>query len=815
MHYFNILLPYLKSKFSYLLRSFTNWLNFWQFCLVFGFILGFTISFSLQFEYNFLLVISIFLVIFLVTSLTRRKFYLLIFLIGLFLGFWHRGITINNINDRVTILLNNNDLPRESTTYKGLIITNKQEKDFYSYIDVLLTDNTQVRLQIPKYEDLKYLQTIEFYSTFNLPEEKINDFYYRNFLFSKNIYLIGKEVEIKNKYFDSILSNLVSEFKSLVEKTINLYINEPYSAITSAILIGNKNDIPKDVNEIIRDIGISHILVVSGMHFVIFLNIFVYLSNKINIHRKFAFVFILFLSFFYYLLVGIANIPTQRAFLGFLLVAISILFGRRHLTFLIISFVVFLQIFNNPFIFNNISFLLTTTATLALSVQVLKYNYNLNNNLLKTLISYIKINIFVSPIIFFTFKEISLISIISNILFTPLVPIIMLCGFVMFFLSFIPYLGTYFSEYLGYLINYIVKFMLDVGIKIQNSGFSTTSDAILFLIYLLALIFIVFLYDYFKFILKHKKSSLGFNSHVPYRLKFIDKISSFVYETLAKKYTFFNTKFILNYLILTSFLVYFLFKNFYFLIPSDPKVIFLNVGQGDSILIKTSNNKFGLIDTGPNKNVLYQLGQILPTFFRDIEFVVLTHPDKDHVEGIIHILDRYHVKKIFINKFQEKTDLFKYLTNKLLQRNIDTYYLTTNNDFKFGEFYFDVLWPQNYFNPNLSTNNSSISFKILVNNYMIYSFGDLESEFEIQVLSNINSQVNQLSKHSILKISHHGSKYSSSQELINYINPVFTIISVGKDNPYGHPSEEVINLLNKNDISIYRTDIHNNIILNF
>jgi competence protein ComEC len=244
-------------------------------------------------------------------------------------------------------------------------------------------------------------------------------------------------------------------------------------------------------------------------------------------------------------------------------------------------------------------------------------------------------------------------------------------------------------------------------------------------------------------------------------------------------------------------------------------MIFLNVGQGDSILIKTSNNKFGLIDAGPNKNVLYQIEEFLPIFVKDIEFVVLTHPDKDHIEGIIYILDRYNIKKVFINKFMDKTDLFKYFKNKLSQRNIDTYYLTTNNDFRFGEFYFDVLWPQNYFNPNLSTNNSSISFKIEMNNYVIYSFGDLESEFEIKALNNINSQINLSKKTSILKISHHGSKYSTSQELINYINPAFTIISVGRGNSYGHPSEEVINLLKKNNVNIYRTDMHNSVILNF
>jgi len=239
----NILFLYLRSKFSYVLRSFRNWFNFWQFCLVFGFVLGFTISFSWQSKYSPLLIVSI-LLIFLIIFLIKRKFYVFIFLICLLLGFWHHSITINNLNDRIIALLNSDHSLLERKIYRGLVITNKQEKNFYSYIDVLLVDNIQVRLQIPKYEDIKYLQTIEFSSKFYLPEEKINDFYYRSFLFSKNIYLIGKEVEIKDKYFNSIINNLISEFKLLVEKTINFYIHEPYSAITNAILIGNKNDIP-------------------------------------------------------------------------------------------------------------------------------------------------------------------------------------------------------------------------------------------------------------------------------------------------------------------------------------------------------------------------------------------------------------------------------------------------------------------------------------------------------------------------------------------------------------------------------------------
>jgi competence protein ComEC len=231
----------------------------------------------------------------------------------------------------------------------------------------------------------------------------------------------------------------------------------------------------------------------------------------------------------------------------------------------------------------------------------------------------------------------------------------------------------------------------------------------------------------------------------------------------------------------------------------------LNIGQGDALLIKTPNNYYGLIDAGKGNSILEELSKTLPFAKRQLDFIIATHHDADHVEGLIEVLQRYDIKALFINKSTESKPLTKELLRIIKDQNIQTYSLNSTNDFEIDNVKFDVVWPisQRENSEKLVENDNSISMIISYKDLDIYSAGDLSTEYEIESV-----QTYEEIDIDILKASHHGSKTSSGIDFLTTIKPEFTIISVGMNNSYGHPNQEILeNMLNINS-KVFRTDIN-------
>jgi competence protein ComEC len=237
------------------------------------------------------------------------------------------------------------------------------------------------------------------------------------------------------------------------------------------------------------------------------------------------------------------------------------------------------------------------------------------------------------------------------------------------------------------------------------------------------------------------------------------------------------------------------------------EIIFLDVGQGDSILIKTPNNKFGLIDTGPNSTVMEELDDYLPIGVNSLEFIIVTHIDSDHAEGLLSILTKYEVKNLFINKFNKRSDFTEEILNIIKEKNIYNMGISDKNDFHLDGVSFDVLWPIHINSTNtLDTNNQSIAIKLTFGELDVFLGGDLESEYENKAISNINAR-----EIDVLKASHHGSKTSSNRKFLQELAPIITIISAGINNRYGHPHEEILNNIRSINSHVYRTDIDKSI----
>ncbi len=237
-------------------------------------------------------------------------------------------------------------------------------------------------------------------------------------------------------------------------------------------------------------------------------------------------------------------------------------------------------------------------------------------------------------------------------------------------------------------------------------------------------------------------------------------------------------------------------------------VVFLDVGQGDSILIQKGTRQI-LIDGGPSgKTELAKLGKYLPYFDREIELVVATHPDKDHIAGLVDAARNYRIGKVLATAAEKDTQVFKEWRDTLAYNKIETLEARRGTEVKFDDAQMKIIYPPAGVGASAGDANNDSAVARL--NYGENSFlftGDVESPAENEILEG-GEDIDV----DILKVSHHGSKYSSSEAFLDAASPEEAIISVSATNSYGHPTKEILEALEKRSVRVFRTDERGDII---
>lgn len=238
--------------------------------------------------------------------------------------------------------------------------------------------------------------------------------------------------------------------------------------------------------------------------------------------------------------------------------------------------------------------------------------------------------------------------------------------------------------------------------------------------------------------------------------------------------------------------------------PKKLSVNFLDVGQGDSIFIETPNFQQILIDGGPSSKVLEELAKKMPFYDRSIDMVILTHPDPDHLNGIVEVLKSYKVDLVAFNGANGTDPAFAEFKKLIVKKAIPLVVLTKGKIAKMGvNLELDVLWPEQSLEGQKVSdfNISSIVSQLIYENTKYLFTADISTSVENKLIkagTDLDSDV--------LKIGHHGSKYSSSDNFLQSISPQIAVISCGKDNRYGHPAPETLERLENQNIKYLRTD---------
>ena len=224
------------------------------------------------------------------------------------------------------------------------------------------------------------------------------------------------------------------------------------------------------------------------------------------------------------------------------------------------------------------------------------------------------------------------------------------------------------------------------------------------------------------------------------------------------------------------------------------KIVFCNVGQGDGAYIRIKNKIDVIIDAGPDKSILSCLGKYMPFWDREIELAFLSHPNNDHYNGYFFIADRYKIDKFITvdtaSLIVSKT--YKKLLQKILNKKIKIEEAVAGKIIWPG---FNILWPPK----NFASNNDNDFSSVILFDGVLFT-GDA-SPFVLGRLSHST-----IGKVDILKVPHHGSKNGLIKKFLDLADPSTVVISVGKNNSYGHPHQKILDMLKAKNVKIRRTD---------
>ena len=544
-------------------------------------------------------------------------------------------------------------------------------------------------------------------------------------------------------------SNIFYKIKQLIVKRCN-------NTYLKVFVLGDKTKVSTDITNSYRDLGISHLFAISGMHITLLSSYLLKLLKKLKIREEKRYFIVSIFLLFYLFITGVSA-SILRSILFFIFFSINKVYYFYIKSTNIFILVFSISLFINPYYIYDVAFLYSFSISFSLIIMgnyINSYKSYIKKLFLTSIISFI-VSI---PITLYNFNQINFLSIIYNIFYVPYISIIV---FPLSLLTFIfPFLESLFNIFIMIL---------------ENSCL------------LLSKI------NFFKLVFC--------NNNIIFYFGYVVLVIVLLIGLFKKKYYY------IIFLIIG--LVFHYLQPFVF---NKDYLMMLDVGQGDSIIIH-SDNKTILIDTGgimsyssedwqkKIKNNSIVLNTTIPMLkklgINKLDYLILTHGDYDHMGEAINLVNNFKVEKVIFNN-----DDYNYLELDLIEvlKKKEIMYYQNVQELNIGSN--KLYFLNNYIYDNENDNSNVIYTEI--NKIKILLMGDAGIKVEKDIIGSYD-----LKDIDILKVGHHGSKTSSSKEFINNVNPKYSLISVGEDNKFGHPNKIVLE--NLEDSIIYRTDIDGSI----
>ena len=408
-------------------------------------------------------------------------------------------------------------------------------------------------------------------------------------------------------------------------------------------------------------------------------------------------------------------------------------------------------------------------------------------NLCESICNYIKesisvtisANIVIIPIMMYTFNTISFSFVISNLIAGAILGIIVLYAFALIFLYIV--LHNFISP-LFIILNLMLKILIYIAHICSLIPFSK--------IYVVTpnVVLIIFFYLFLHLLVKKQNSMILSKKTIAFFTIAI-VILNFIYPVITSK-------------------------------RDNLEINFIDVGQGDSTLIRVSNKTILIDGGGSSYGETFDVGEqtlfpyLLDRGIKTIDYVIVSHFDSDHCQGLNFVMENMKVKNAIISSLGQESNEYDTFINLAQKQETNLIYVKKGDIIKIGEAIIKILFPDNDPIPDNEKNNNAIVFKFLWKNVSILFTGDIEEKAENKILSLYSNNLEEL-KSTILKVAHHGSKTSTTKVFLEAVKPQIALVGVGENNNFGHPNSGVIERLESIGCEIYRTDKYGEISIKF
>lgn len=613
-------------------------------------------------------------------------------------------------------------------------------------------------------------------------------------------------IEVINSDYSGIRQGLYEMRMEIIERLEKLcsdnkgifsIINNK-NGIIGAIILGDKTDLDSDIKELYSVSGIAHILAISGLH-ISFIGMAIYRLLR----RRFRFLFSAAVSIPVVLSFGIMSgfgISTIRAIIMFILKIIGEVLGRKYDAITAISLAGLVLLVQNPFVVCNSGFQMSFGAIIAivLILPIVEEILNTDNKIIKVLSANFTISLVMNPILAWNYYELPTFSFLLNIVVVPLMSVVIVSSIAGIFCSCIMFGFGKAVIFPGCGILELYTFLCNIINKSSVASIVVGQPKVTIIIVYYAILLVVL------FGLKNIRNKY---TRAEKERNIIKKETGLVLEKKAKKERRIkgqNVKLrlacIVGFLPLNCLIYYIPNPGFY--------ITFINVGQGDGILIHGDNGTKVMVDGGSTSEKQVAKNCIVPYLKAEgigtIDYSIITHTDKDHISGILEILEnnnsnRIRIKNLVMPDINMKDDTYNELIEKAKLKKINVLYIKKGDTLSLGKTKIKCIYPETTTTAS-DKNDYCTVLSVKNKTSKILLTGDISKEIEEKIKDDIEEN------YTVLKVAHHGSNYSSSEKFLKKVNPKYSIISVGKNNSYGHPGNETMERLRKQGGVIYRTD---------
>lgn len=634
---------------------------------------------------------------------------------------------------------------------------------------VLVTLNTSDKLKI--YDSYKITGRLSMPFKAGNPSQ----FDYGNYLRNFDTYsvLYGKEFsKIEGK--KSLSENALQRINDYREKIISVhskYLPSPNLEILGGIVFGDDAvSAPEDIKKSFINSGLLHILAASGMNVAFIFSFFYFFLSLFRVNYKVNISMCILAVIIYSLMTGLGASVIRATFM-LVFVLIGKLIDRDAHSISLLSFVAFLMLVYNPMFINDVGFQLSFIVTFGLLVMT-PYLVRSENKYINWIIGTVSVpviaQLWVIPIQIFYFSNISLYSVFANIMSVPILSVISFGGFISSLVSIITPISDLVCRIFDYFLNPLLSVLVNISDfwgKLPHAAMQTTHpNVVQIIIYYLILLNITALFD------------------KEIREKFV-------------KYLRITLPALVLILLISTIPI----KN------HNLEITAFDVGNADSFLIKTPDNKYLLIDTAKSgyNGGKSQAEMILLKYLKDrgikhIDSIIITHFDNDHCGGAVDLMKGVNVSKIYVNSLSHPSIAAKYIYKTAKERGVDV--ILAQNKQSVRE---DDVKITNYISPaNTDDNESSIVTLLVYGKFKMLFTGDSG----IKTFKNLKPMLPK--DITVLKVGHHGAFGVVNKEMTDYLNPKVSLISVG-ENKFGHPSIYTLETLK--NTRILRTDINNSV----